>query len=196
MSAHGDVRKRVCSSMPTAIVLLGTFALVAGLPVDAGAVLAGIGRVLDLIPMQLQPGAGFEDQAGSGLSVRSEVITLWIPSTLRDFARVESGPDLEGSPEALIADLKRVGLVDAWYALTYRHTRVDGGVAEMTLLRRISGVSTALDDLQDILIAIAGLPPRPGSTDFSHVAIKIIPELHEASESHESLFKFMTRPAG
>ena len=102
-------------------------ALVAILFQRAGTTVVGIAGIVVLVSVSFQAGApGPEDPPSSGIVVRTEVTALWIPRALRDVAQGEAGAPVFRSPEALQIELKRRGLNDAWYALTYRSHQVNG----------------------------------------------------------------------
>ena len=81
---------------------------------------------------------GPEDAPGSGIVMRTEVTTLWIPRPFAMWPKVRPADLVTRSPEALQTELERRGLNDAWYALTYRYYQVNGDSAEITQVRRIS----------------------------------------------------------
>ena len=64
------------------------------------------------------------------------------------------------SPEALHTELKRRGLNDAWYALTFRGHQANGEFVEITQIRRLSEAADHLDELQAVMATAAGRPPR------------------------------------
>ena len=119
---------------------------------------------------------GPADRPGSGIVVRTEVTALWIPRALCDVAQGEAGTAVFRSPEALQTELKRRGLNDAWYALTYRGYQVNGDSAEITQVRRITEAYAHVEEFRDMMAMAAGHPPRHEGREFSQVKVEIIPD--------------------
>lgn len=137
----------------------------------------GIAAIVGLVAVNFQAGApGPADFPGSGIVVRNEVTTLWIPRALHDVVQGEAGAPVLLSPEALPIELKRLGLNDAWYALTYRGHKVNGEFGEITQIRRLSAAADHLDELQDVMATAAGRPARYEAVDFSRARVEVIPD--------------------
>jgi hypothetical protein len=75
---------------------------------------------------------GPEEPPGSGIVLRTEVTAVWIPRALLDVAQGEAGAPVFRSPDAPHTELKRRGLNDMWYSITYRHHQVNGEFGELT----------------------------------------------------------------
>jgi hypothetical protein len=154
-------------SLPGAVVLLGVVTLLAAPDGASVALLTRLSGILDQMSARLQASAaGPEDLPGSGITVRTEVISAWIPRTLQELAGPDSGPPLTASPAALAAALDRRGLGAAWYALTYRNHQLNGRSAEVTQLRRFREATAHPEELGAVLSALAdrtrGLAARQG----------------------------------
>jgi hypothetical protein len=133
---------------------------------------------------------------GSGIVVRSEVIAIWMPRALRDLAMERSGLAVAIAPEALEADLARKGWRPAWYALSYRAHQVNGKFAEITQIRRLSGVPDHLDELEAVMAMAAGKPPRFGDRDFSHASVEIIPETLQGVDPRAAIDRLLSERLG
>ena len=77
----------------------------------------------------LEPGS----HPGSGMTVRAEVLHLWLPEALIDLVGERSESSVVLTHKELRTLLERRGRENLWYALTTRAHQVDGGVAEITL---------------------------------------------------------------
>ena len=133
MRSHDNKLNRARNTWPMAIPL------VAILIQRAGTAVVGIAGIVGRVFVSFHAGApGPEDPPSSGIVVRTEVTALWIPRALRDVAQGEGGGSVFRSLDALQTELKRRGLNDAWYALTYRGYQVNGDSAEITQDRRMS----------------------------------------------------------
>lgn len=101
---------------------------------------------------------------------------LWIPRALRNVAQGESGAPVFCSPAALQTELKRRGMKDAWYALTYRGYQVNGDSAKIIQVRRISEAPAHIEEFQDMMATAARNPPRHEGGELSQVKVEIIPD--------------------
>jgi hypothetical protein len=159
------------NARPKAIVLIAILIR------RAGTAVIGIACIVGLVGVSFQAGApGPEDPGGSGIMVRTEVTALWIPRALRDLAQGEAGAPVFRSPESLQTELKRRGLNDAWYALTYRGYQVNGDYAEFTQVRRISEAYAHVEEFQDMMEMAAGRPTRDEGREFPQATVEIIPD--------------------
>src|SRR5262245_16194690 len=135
-----------------------------------------------------------EEPPGSGSIIRTEVTAVWVPRSLRDLARRQADPPAIRSTEELRASVKRCRLSAAWYALTYRGYQVNGGSAEITQVRRVSEADGRLDELRDVMVTVAGKPPRYETLDFSHARVFVIPDSLLAAEPRQAIAQLRAAP--
>ena len=119
--------------------------------------------------------AGSDDEPGSGMMIRSEVIRLYLPRTLIELAKRQTLPSRILTHD----DLRRILEVrrhkDLWYALTVRGLQVNGEFVELTFVRRPYFESRGLRNSWTSL-------PRPRRTRptsasrFSSAKITVIPD--------------------
>jgi hypothetical protein len=86
-----------------------------------------IAPVLDLLwaaPPTAVPARG--GSLGSGIVLRTEVTTIWLPRALRDLARLKAGKSGDRFPEDLKTYLGPNWWETAWYAFCYRGHQVNG----------------------------------------------------------------------
>jgi len=135
-----------------------------------------------------------EEAPGSGIVLRIEVTTIWIPQVLLDLARRKAATLVDRSPEDLKTYLERYKREAAWYALTYRGHQVNGRFAESTQIRRLSEAADHLDELQAVMATAAGRPPRLDGRDFSRARVEVIPETLQAVDPREAITRLMAEP--
>jgi hypothetical protein len=180
---------RARDSRPRAIALVSILLQKAGIPV------IGIAAIVVLVSVSFKAGAPeSEDLPGSGIIVRAEVTGLWIPGALHDVAQSEAGAPVFLSQGALVTELKRRGLKDTWYALTYRVHKVNGDFEVITQIRRLSEAADRLDELEAVMAAVAGRPPRYEGLDFSDAKVEIIPETLQAVDLREAVIRLLAEP--
>jgi hypothetical protein len=117
-----------------------------------------------------------EDPPGGRIILRTEVITVWLPRELLDQARCQTDPPVIHWREELRAHLERRGLRNAWYAMTSRGYQVNGGVAEITLIRRPHESPEYFGEFQAVMAIAAGRPPNYHDLDLSRATVGIIPD--------------------
>ena len=124
-----------------------------------------------------QPGAEPElsDPPGSGLIVRSEVIHLWLPETLVDPARHEFPALVARTHQELKNALERQGQENLWYAITVRAHLANHRAEDTSFIRYPYRQPEYLQELMDVLAAVAGSPTRHPSADYSAAIVHIMP---------------------
>jgi hypothetical protein len=132
-----------------------------------------------------------EEPPGSGIILRTEVITIWVPRALREMARQWAGPLVDYPPEHVQIYLARNGWRVGWYALTCRGYQVNGQSGEITHIRWLSEAADHPDELQAVMATAAGRPSRFQGSGFSHARVEIIPETLQAADSREAITRRM-----
>jgi hypothetical protein len=107
--------------------------------------------------------------------VRTEVLRLWLPESLIDFAKPQSQSSAPRTYAELQTLLERRGQTDLWYALTVRGLQVNGGTADMTFIRRPYGDSQHFQEFLDILATAAGDPPPDSTMCYAGTEVHILP---------------------
>jgi hypothetical protein len=127
---------------------LGGSALIAALLVAAT---IGLTSLASRVP---GPSGGTEDiePPGSGITVETEVVDVWLPRSLNEFAERPWAGSIPLSDEALRLNLKQLGGENPWYALTCRHHQVNGRSSRLTTIQyplRSAGDLSRFRDLFD-----------------------------------------------
>ena len=125
-----------------------------------------------------------EEQPGSGVVVRYEVVHLWLPETLLDESRhqpisaeARSHAEVRSLPEPL-------GRQKLWYALTIRGHQQNGRHASVTYIRHPYRNPEHFSEFLKALATAAGHPPIDWAPNFSKANVHIIPgELSEREPS-------------
>ena len=138
---------------------------------------------------------GPDDSPGSGIILRFEVVALWIPRVLHDMAQVQAGAPVFLSPEAVHTELKRRGLNDAWYALTYRGQQANGEFVVITQIRRLSEAADHLDEIQAVMATTAGRPRQFEDPVFPLARVKVIPDTLQAVDPRDAVTRLIAEPA-
>jgi hypothetical protein len=113
---------------------------------------------LDVRALWPGQGVGPEDLPGSGVIVRTEVLHLWLQESLMEPAGPQPESSVARTHRELRAILECRGQEGLWYALTSRGHQVDGGSADITLIRHPYGDAEHFREFLDVLATAAGHP--------------------------------------
>jgi hypothetical protein len=134
----------------------------------------------------IRPGRGLEpqDDPRSGVTVRNEVLHLWLPETLSELAKHQPFTAVAQQHQQLRTSLERRARESAWYALTTRAHQANGGMADITYIRHPYSDSQTFQELLDVLATAAGNPPLHSTLNLSGARVHILSsELSEREPS-------------
>jgi hypothetical protein len=129
----------------------------------------------------------FSGPPGSGVIIRSEVIHLWVPETLVDPALHELPALVARTHQELKQTLKRRGQENLWYAITVRGHQANHGATDISFIRYPYRDPESLEELMDVLAAVAGRRPRDSSADYSAAVVHITPAAMSQREWLEAM---------
>lgn len=116
-----------------------------------------------------------EDRPGSGMTVYSQVLHIWLPEPLADMAKGQSPPGVPQSHHELRQALQREGYQDLWYAYAVRLLQDNGATSEILFIRHPYSESERFQDFLDILATAAGKPPRYLAADYVDAKLHVMP---------------------
>jgi hypothetical protein len=134
----------------------------------------------------IRPGRAVEaeDQPGSGIIVRAEVVHLWLPKTLLDEAQLQPISAVARSHREARSLPEPLWRQKLWYALTVRGHQQNGRHADVTYFIHPYRDPEHFSDFLKALATAAGHPPIDSTSDFSKAEVHIIPgELSEREPS-------------
>ncbi len=167
-----------------------------------GTALMGIGIVAATLVLTYigshatHPGRKLEadELPDGGIIVRSELLHIWVPETLTELAEQQSRAPAIRDHEGLKRFLELRDQRDVWYALTVRAHQVNGGFADITVIRRPYHDPEYFPELLAVLATTAGNPPRDSDMDFSTASIHIIPEELARREPRGAIVELLDDP--
>jgi hypothetical protein len=125
-----------------------------------------------------------DDKPGSGVTVRAEVLQLWLPETLIELAGHRPESLVPQTHHELQSSLERRRQEKLWYALTTRGYQVNGGIADITFIRHPYWAPQHFQEFLDVLATVAGNPPRYPALHYSGAEVHILSgELSEREPS-------------
>ncbi len=143
-----------------------------------------------------RPGQSLEpdDKPGSGITVRADVLDLWLPATLIDLAGRHSESSVPSTHEELRTFLDRGGQEKLWYASTTRSYQVNGGVVDITVIRHPSRDPQHFQEFLDVLATVAGNPPSYPTLHYAGAEVHILPGKLSEREPSEVVEELSSRP--
>ncbi|WP_406695404.1 hypothetical protein V5E97_30715 [Singulisphaera sp. Ch08] len=107
-----------------------------------------------------------ENASDSGIIVRSEVIHLWLPESLRELASPQSQVPITTNHNDLRRYLEHQNRQDPRYAVTIRGHQADGDHADVHFIRHPSENPDHFLELLNILADVRGTPGHESATNF------------------------------
>jgi len=135
-----------------------------------------------------------DDKPGSGITVRAEVLHLWLPETLIDLAGHQAEYSVPQTHHELQTSLERRGQEKLWYALTTRGYQVNGGITDITFIRHPYRDPEHFQEFLDVLATVAGNPPRYPTLHYSGAEVHIPPGELSEREPSEVVAELLSRP--
>ena len=105
-----------------------------------------------------------------GITVKSEILTIYAPSALIRFAKTH--PEIATNDEPL--QLLREEQLSLWFAVAVRNYQADGIVANVAASYRPGAMPEYFDNTKAVLLTLARNPPGPGAVDFTKAEIVVI----------------------
>jgi hypothetical protein len=134
---------------------------------------------------------GFDEEPGSGVNVRSEVLYVCLPEILIDLAKRDLAIHVAPSHQDWMTALERQGHENVCYGLLVRGHQINGRAADIVFIRYPHREPENFQELLDVLAIAAGRPaaghpPR----DYSRTTVQIAPtnaSRHEILERIKAL---------
>jgi hypothetical protein len=169
-----QVKDRNLIARPSPRRLLKNLATKAGMALVLAASAFGLGRLACQAP-SLDPAAESHNHSGAGTVVFTEVLHLWLPDKLAGLAKHQFSQQVRSC-----SDLPRVLELqfdeEVWYVLTARCHQINGGFADISVIRRPCRDPQHFLELLSVLATAAGNPPRTLASDFSAASVHIFPD--------------------
>jgi hypothetical protein len=148
------------------------------------AAMIGLTRFASHVAQQAQE-LSSADGSDVGIVIRTEVLHLYLPQTLFERPKHQS----------LQQFFERPGRENIWYALTLRAHQVNGGFADVPIIRRPRNDSEHRPQLLEILATAGGNPPSDPNFDFSKADVHIFPDDLATREPTEVISELLRHPS-
>jgi hypothetical protein len=132
--------------------------------------------------------AGAPQLEPPGITVRSEVLTIYAPNALIEFAKAH--PEITTNDE--LVRLIHEAKLNVWFATVTRNHQANGNFADVAISYRPSERPESLYELKAVLLKLAGHCPGPGIVDYSNAKTEVIGDAMMEMEPMEGLRQLLT----
>jgi hypothetical protein len=125
----------------------------------------------------------------SGIAVRSEILTIYGPKALIDFAKAH--PEITTNDE--LVRLIREARLNVWFATVTRNHPANGIFADVSIWYPPEQRPECFDDAKTVLLALAGNRPGPGTVALRNAKTEVIEDAMMEMEPVDGLRQLLTR---
>ena len=134
--------------------------------------------------------AGAPQPEPPGITVRSEILTIYAPKALVDFAKAH--PEITTNDE--LVRLIREAKLNVWFAIVGRLYQANGIFADVSASYRPGERPECFDNTKAVLLALAGNRPGFGTVAYMNTEIEVIEDAMMELEPVEGLRQLLERP--
>ncbi len=133
--------------------------------------------------------AGVSKPEPSGITVRSEILTIYAPKALIDFAKAH--PEITTNDE--LVRLIREAKLNVWFATGTRLHQANGFFTEILIWYRPGERPECFYDAKAVLLTLAGNRPGPGTVAYRNAKTEVIDDAMMEMEPAEVLRQLLRR---
>jgi hypothetical protein len=133
--------------------------------------------------------AGAPQTEPSGIAIRSEIVTIYAPKALVDFAKAH--PEITTNDELvrLIGEAK----LNVWFAIVARLHQANGFFTDIPIWYRPGERPECFDNAKAVLLTLAGNRPGPGTVAYTNAKTEVIEDAMMEMEPMEALRQLLTQ---
>jgi hypothetical protein len=132
------------------------------------------------------------DGSGAGLTVRSEIRTIYAPKGIIDFARAHPAIATNDELVRLVGEAR----LGAWFGIAFRCYQDNGDVVDIAMAIRPGERLEDFGNTQGVLCLLAGKPTGSPAVDRTSVEIEVIEEALMNMEPVDGLRRVLWRGPG
>src|SRR5271166_5743184 len=125
----------------------------------------------------------------SGITIRSEILTIYAPKALIDFAKAH--PEISTNDE--LVRLIREAKLNVWFATVARNHQANGNFADVPIWYRPGERPECFDIAKAVLLTLAGNRPGSGTVAYTNARTEVIDDAVIEMEPMEGLTQLLTR---
>jgi hypothetical protein len=118
-----------------------------------------------------------------GITVRSEVLTIYAPKALIDFAKAH--PEITTNDE--LVRLIREAKLNVWFATVTRNHQADGIFYDVPIWYRPGERPECFDNAKAVLLTLAGNRPGPRIVNYTNATTEVIDDAMMEMDPMEGL---------
>ena len=124
-----------------------------------------------------------------GITVRSEILTIYAPKALIDFAKAH--PEITTNDE--LVRLIREAKLNVWFATVTRLHQANGFVTDVPIWYRPGERPECFDNVKAVLLTLAGNRPARRTVDYTNAKTKVIEDAMMEIEPVDGLRQLLTQ---
>ncbi len=132
--------------------------------------------------------AGAPQRESLGITDRSEILTIYAPQALIDFAKAH--PEITTNDE--LVQLIREAKLNVWFATVTRQHQANGITAEVPIWYRPGEMPEFFDNVKAVLLTLAGNRPGPGIMAYANARTEVIDDAMMAMDPAEGVSQLLT----
>jgi hypothetical protein len=125
----------------------------------------------------------------SGITIRSDILTIYAPIALIDFAQAH--PEITTNDE--LVRLIRQAKLNVWFAIVGRNHEANGNSAEVAVSFRPGERPECFDNTKAVLLALAGNRPGPRAVAYRNAKTDVIEDAMMEMEPVDGLSLLLAR---
>jgi hypothetical protein len=125
----------------------------------------------------------------SGITIRSEILVIYAPKALIEFAKAH--PEIATNDELL--RLIRQAKLNVWFATVGRNYQANGKFAEVAMSYRPGERPECFDNTKAVLLTLAGNRSVPGTVAYRNAETEVIEDAMMEMEPVDGLRQLLTR---
>jgi hypothetical protein len=125
----------------------------------------------------------------SGITIRSELLTIYAPKALIDFAKAH--PEITTNDE--LVRLIREAKLNVWFATVTSHHQANGFFTDVPIWYRPGERPECFDNVKAVLLRLAGNRPGPGTVAYRNAKTEVIEDAMMEMEPVDGLRQLLTQ---
>jgi hypothetical protein len=125
----------------------------------------------------------------AGITVSSDVLTIYAPQALVDFAKAH--PEITTNDE--LVRLIREAKLNVWFAIVGRLYQANGTFADVSVSYRPGERPECFENTRAVLLTLAGNRPGPGTMAYMNTETQVIEDAMMELEPVEGLRRLLKR---
>jgi hypothetical protein len=125
----------------------------------------------------------------SGIAVRSEILTIYAPKALIDFAKAQAEITTNDELVRLIREAK----LNVWFATVTRMHQANGFFTDVPIWYRPGERPECFGDVKAFLLTLGGNRPGPGTVAYTNTKTEVIDDAMMEMEPVTGLRQLLTR---